>query len=1182
MKKAPIPANDLERLKELHEYKVLDSAPEVHFDEITKSIQLATGCKIALISLVDKERQWFKSKQGLDTEQTPRDISYCGHAIVDNEVLVIKDASKDERFCDNPLLLGEPNVRFYAGAPLITPKGHRVGTLCVIDSEPKDFSEENKLLLKTLAKQVVNYFEIEKQNKKIKQNSIELLQYSKVLDSNLIVARTTIDGKMTYVNDEFCRISKYEREELIGQDHRIVNSGHHPPKFFKDLWDTIKSGKVWTGELKNRAKDGSFYWVDTNISPIVNKQGEVIEFMAIRYNITQQKESEFLYEETQKVAKVGSWALDLSTMTTEWTDETYRIHDLDPDSQLSKDEGINFYTKEDRPRITKYVTECIEIGKKFRDEFEIITAKGIRKYVQVIGSPDYNSDGKIFRLIGTYQDISEKKINEKTSSDSKKYAQLLFNQSRDAIMTLEPPNWGFTGGNPATLELFGIKNEEEFTKLGLWNVSPEFQPDGAPSSDKVKAEIMKAMEEGSNLFDWTHCSLKGEEISCKVLLSKINDGDKVYLQAIVRDISEQIRYENELKESNQYLDLALEGAGLGIWDWWIQSNNVKFDRRWCEMLGLEHINTEMSLETWTQRVHPDDIDEFYKDINAYLEGKTDYYENVHRMKHANGHWIYILDRGRVSERDSEGNPVRFTGTHLDITEAKQGEEQRLKELNDILSSTPSCLKIITREGKLLDMNKQGIDLIEAPSLEDVYKANVYDIVEESHRQKFIDFNEKVCDGENGNLIFEIIGLEGTRRWMESYAAPYTLPTGEVAHIAITNEITEKVKAEAEFTKQKDIAQHQSKLASIGELAAGVGHEINNPLTIIKGYVSNLLKKVDDLKMKRDLEKVEVASDRIAKIVKGLRTFSRSDVDENEYFNPVEALDESVNLIREIYENEGVSLSYVNKTKNENIQLFSNRGKLQQIFMNLLSNAKDAVLENEVNKNIYIELDLKNDKFIFKVEDNGQGIPEDLQKKIFDPFFTTKDVNKGTGIGLSLVHSFVIEMGGAIDFESTLAKGTCFTTEFKVNESEQKQTFESVSAEEQQKYLPKVLIAEDEEAIRDYLEIILENFGYEVSAFENGQKAFEEFQNNPHKYDIILSDIKMPYMDGETFLKSVRNHKGATQPKFVLLTGGVNINFDDSTNEVNKLIDGWLMKPFEEEELISIITKCLDYKKEKTA
>ena len=142
---------------------------------------------------------------------------------------------------------------------------------------------------------------------------------------------------------------------------------------------------------------------------------------------------------------------------------------------------------------------------------------------------------------------------------------------------------------------------------------------------------------------------------------------------VLGEVIGHYRLQKELKDSNTYLDLALDGAGLGIWDWNLEDNSVHFDARWAEMLGLNVSDLEMSIKTWEERVHPDDLNKCYADIKNYMDGETTYYENIHRMKHEDGHWVYILDRGRFSGWDDKGKPTRFTGTHFDISEAKSRE-----------------------------------------------------------------------------------------------------------------------------------------------------------------------------------------------------------------------------------------------------------------------------------------------------------------------------------------------------------------------------------------------------------------------------------------------------------------------------------------------------------------------------
>ena len=155
MKKAPTPANEAARLADLEGYSILDSLPEPAFDDITELASFISGKPIALVSLIDSNRQWFKSKVGLGASETPRDVSFCGHAIHGDKIFVVNDATKDERFFDNPLVTGAPNVTFYAGVPLESPQGYKLGTLCVIDSKAGALTNEQTEMLTRLSRQVV-------------------------------------------------------------------------------------------------------------------------------------------------------------------------------------------------------------------------------------------------------------------------------------------------------------------------------------------------------------------------------------------------------------------------------------------------------------------------------------------------------------------------------------------------------------------------------------------------------------------------------------------------------------------------------------------------------------------------------------------------------------------------------------------------------------------------------------------------------------------------------------------------------------------------------------------------------------------------------------------------------------------------------------------------------------------
>ncbi len=154
MREPAMPIDETARLMSLHSLRILDTPSEERYDRLTRMAKRLFGVQIALVSLVDSDRQWFKSKQGLDACETSRAISFCGHAILSREPLIVNDARKDPRFADNPLVTGAPNIRFYAGYPIRDPGGFNIGTLCLIDPEPREMSSDDIEALRDMAEMV--------------------------------------------------------------------------------------------------------------------------------------------------------------------------------------------------------------------------------------------------------------------------------------------------------------------------------------------------------------------------------------------------------------------------------------------------------------------------------------------------------------------------------------------------------------------------------------------------------------------------------------------------------------------------------------------------------------------------------------------------------------------------------------------------------------------------------------------------------------------------------------------------------------------------------------------------------------------------------------------------------------------------------------------------------------------
>lgn len=219
---APIPQNEEERLKALQSYGLLDTAPESVYDDITHIASLICGAPITMVTLIDRNRQWFKSRIGQEDPETSRDVAFCAHAILEEDLFVVEDAARDERFHDNPLVTGDPHIRFYAGAPLQTRDGFSLGTLCVIDRVPRALTDVQSDCLRRLARQVVVHFE---QRRKIAEQERFKAQLEEVVDlqnaifnsANFSIIATEIDGTIRGFNAGAERMLGYRAEELVSK-----------------------------------------------------------------------------------------------------------------------------------------------------------------------------------------------------------------------------------------------------------------------------------------------------------------------------------------------------------------------------------------------------------------------------------------------------------------------------------------------------------------------------------------------------------------------------------------------------------------------------------------------------------------------------------------------------------------------------------------------------------------------------------------------------------------------------------------------------------------------------------------------------------------------------------------------------------------------------------------------------
>jgi signal transduction histidine kinase len=304
MQAAPLPANEEERIQALYRLKILDTAAEPQFDDLTALAAALTSCPIALVSLIDVNRQWFKSKCGIDGSETDRSLAFCAHAILNREIMEIPDARKDPRFAQHPMVLGEPHVTFYAGMPLTSDRGFCYGTLCVVDTKPRELTDQQRDLLQKLGRQVLRHMEARAGQQQSINSSMLLARLLEFLPDGLITA--DIDGKLEHVNSiarqwhgvDPATVPKerwYEYFKLYEADAMTLLPLKNNP-----ITRILRGEKVRDVELVIRARNQFDRAVLCNADYLVDDSGAPAGAVVVMHDITARKEASRRLAEKEK------------------------------------------------------------------------------------------------------------------------------------------------------------------------------------------------------------------------------------------------------------------------------------------------------------------------------------------------------------------------------------------------------------------------------------------------------------------------------------------------------------------------------------------------------------------------------------------------------------------------------------------------------------------------------------------------------------------------------------------------------------------------------------------------------------------------------------------------------------------------------------------------------------------
>ncbi len=425
MKTAPLHPQEKQRIESLKSLEILDTLPEEDFNQITHLASEICGTPIALISLVDKDRQWFKATRGLNASQTSRELAFCAHAILQEEVFVVEDSSQDDRFRDNPLVTGEPRVQFYAGAPLRSPDGYPIGTVCVIDTKKRTLSSGQLSSLKYLSNQVTRLLQLKKQVRALELSQDELRKRSVALEaiSEGILLRDA-QGKLIDANAAALQILGQSREELMqslqdGRKWPLVNKygaplppDEHPMKL------TLATRKPVHHQIIGVLKENDpTAWLLINTEPIfeINKElsGVVISFSDITTQIEKQKETEFQRTELRFLLDsiphlISYWNFDLTNIN---CNQTYSLSFNKSPEEIRGKHIQDLLTAEDHQKNLPFLDQVLA-GQPVTFERSILHDDGNLHYTLATYTPHFLND-KVVSFLAMDIDVTELKNLEK-------------------------------------------------------------------------------------------------------------------------------------------------------------------------------------------------------------------------------------------------------------------------------------------------------------------------------------------------------------------------------------------------------------------------------------------------------------------------------------------------------------------------------------------------------------------------------------------------------------------------------------------------------------------------------------------------------------------------------------------------------------------------------------------------
>jgi two-component system, cell cycle sensor histidine kinase and response regulator CckA len=581
---------------------------------------------------------------------------------------------------------------------------------------------------------------------------------------------------------------------------------------------------------------------------------------------------------------------------------------------------------------------------------------------------------------------------------------------------------------------------------------------------------------------------------------------------------ESRRLEDKLQKSEARWQFALEGAGDGLWDWNLKTNEVYYSKQWKAMLGYEEDEIGGTLDDWDRLIHPDEKKSCHESLQRCLEGLEPEYRREHRLRCKDGSYTWVLIRGMVIEWDDNNRPLRAIGTHADISERKRTEEQlaeRKRFLESITAMTPDLIYLFyVKELRHAYINREVASALGFSTEEEALSLGAAVIHPEDLPSVLaqLDLLAHTQSDATHELEYRIRRKDGTYAWFYDREKVYQRDSAGQPEIlfGICQDITERKQAEAERLRLEQQVQQAQKLESLGVLAGGIAHDFNNLMTGIFGYVDLARSMSSDPQILEHLDVALGTIERARGLTRQLLTFAKGGAPAK---RPTPLLPLIKKAVQFALSGSSVSCSF--DLAEELWTCDVDKDQIGQVIDNIVINAQQAMPNGgniEVSaRNVslagteYPAL-AKGDVVRVSIKDSGIGIPGDVLPRIFDPFYTTK--TKGHGLGLATCYSIINRHGGAIEVESEPGVGSTFHIYLPAAAAS---AVEKTPPSPGHKGSGTVIVVDDEAVVRETLRRMLERMGYTVVCKSDGRGAVDLFADEESRRAVaaVILDLTIP-------------------------------------------------------------------------